>query len=95
MRKVNRMKKKYANMTQSELLTSIYLSDVGRIEYFKWTRMGGYPKHKQVVNATIEAYENYLYDKLNSSWLGRLRYAEIDLMDYNGHQKQIAAFTKP
>lgn len=86
------MKKKYSKMTVTELLTGIYTDEKFRIDYFKWLRMGGFPQHKRDVNTTVVNYENYVYDKLNSNWFGRLQYEDIDLVNYSGHKKQIKAF---
>lgn len=75
-----------------ELLTNIYSDRKFRNDYFKWLRMNGYKQSKMDINTTVVEYENYLYAKLNSSWLGKLRYEEVDLVDYKGHEKQIKAF---
>lgn len=86
------MKNNYKKMSKKELLTSVYADSTFRKAYFKWTRIGGYKNNKKMVNDTVVNYEWWLYDKLNSTWFGRLRYNDIDLVNYSGHRKQIKEY---
>lgn len=79
-------------MSKKDLLTNVYGNEKFRADYFKWTRIGGYKNNKAEVNQTVVNYENWLYDKLNSSFFGKMRYENIDLVNYSRHRKQIAAF---
>lgn len=86
------MKNNYRKMKQVDLLTNIYADKNFRNDYFKWTRIGGYKNNKSETNAVVVAYEYYMIDKLNQSWLSRLQYSDIDLVNFKGHAKHIKQF---
>lgn len=82
----------YKKLSPEELLTNIYGDQKFRKDFYKWLRIGGYPEHKREVNKVVIAYEYYLDAKLTSTFLGKLRYSDIDLVDYTKHEKQIKNF---
>lgn len=86
------MKYVYKRMPHAELLTRIYNDAQFRHDYFKWLRIGGYSPGKQRVNAVVINYENFVLDKLENAWFAKIRFENIDLVDYKGHKKQIKAF---